>query len=129
MSRSLLSFCLLLLIAITGCESASIDGQAPGDVWRWNRLVRVYQVSLLDGYDAARALAEEEGWEVDEADSSAKRAHLDLETRGGVEACFEMRTVSPGTTEIGIDAGNKLEAIRIFRQFEDVLPGDRAAAQ
>ena len=123
MHRAILVACAFLPLGLSGCQSAPIEGQAPGDVWRWDRLVRVYQVTLLEAYDAARALAEESGWEVDEADSSSKRAHLDAETRAGVGVCFELRTISPGSTEIGIDAGNKLEAIRVFRQLEEFLSG------
>ena len=122
LSKTAMVSCLLL-VGVMGCESQPIDGAPDAGTWRWSRLVRVYEVSLVEAYDAARDLIERQGWKIDEVHSGSTRAEIDLEAGGDIEINIQMRTLSPGRTEIGIDAGSRLESLRVFRLLDELLVG------
>lgn len=117
---------------LAGCrgDRATTFIERPTEAGRWRMdgtLIRSYDVTLTQAYDAILALAKDKDWIVRETESDDYTAGIDVKTRDLVEINFDVWAPPGKATDIGIEyaGGDRVGSIKIFDDLERVLPGKR----
>ena len=136
-SRVVLVMALWLAVGLfAGCQGGQrlgsfMETATPEGRWRPDgTLIRAYDASLTETYNAIRNLVEREGWIITDSSRSVAEAGITAVNAQNEIIDFKIWAPQGGATEIGVEYNdnNRAGSARVLDMVEQLMPGRRLRA-